>query len=252
MRHGHPLVKGFYGVEVKTLRFERVSLPTPMNRTILYAGFLTCLTAALASAQLGDGWKAVSPKRKIHLADENGLKTFDWSAAKSIGTGPALADYSYDAETDTETFRLLDKRSNRAEIRLRDNYTTGSRQFEAYVSFDQPLDDLSLMQIWGSTDGATQLMLRGFAAKGGEIRKSSSKVMAAGVHGKEIRVNVIHLQEDCGNKILVFIDGVKKLEIPDSEAISNYFKYGCYGTLKTGPVAVKWRKARYFAGGREP
>lgn len=216
---------------------------------------LFCMAALLSSisitqAQLGSGWVQYSPTKKIHLDNEDGLQIYSWTSSKSV-CSPVCADYSYASSTETETFRLLDNRSNRSEIRLQNEYSTGSRQFEGYVTFYSPLNDESLMQIFGSTDGATQLMIRGYAASGGSI-KGAGKTLATNVYGKEVRINVIHLQENVGNKIIIYINGVKKAEIADNESVTNYHKYGCYGSLTTDEAVVKWRRVRSFRDGTAP
>jgi hypothetical protein len=206
--------------------------------------------SSIAHAQLGSGWVQYSPVKKIHLDNEDGLQIYNWTSSKSV-CSPVCADYNYASSTETETFRLLDNRSNRSEIRLQNDYSTGSRQFEGYVTFYAPLNDESLMQIFGSTSGATQLMIRGYAADGGSIR-GAGQTLATNVYGKEVRINVIHLQENVGNKIIIYINGVKKAEIADNESVSNYHKYGNYGTLTTDEAVVKWRRVRNYRDGRAP
>jgi hypothetical protein len=125
--------------------------------------------------QLGSAWVPTSYTKKIHLDDEAGLQTFNWTSYESV-CSPSCADYSYDNSTDTETFRLLDGRTNRSEIRLQNEYSSGIRQFEGYVTFYAPLNDESLFQIFGSTDGATLCMMRGYSSNGG---KSMSWVASA-------------------------------------------------------------------------
>jgi len=208
---------------------------------------LTALSSSVAHAQLGSGWTRYSPTKKIHLDDTGGLKTFNWTASKSV-CSPACADYHYDSATDTETFRVLDNRSNRSEIRLKNEYSSGRRQFQGYVTFDAPLNDESLFQIFGSTSGATQLMLRGYAGSGGSIR-GGGKTLATNVYGVEQRVNVIHRQ---GQDIRIYINGSLKHQFTDDEAVTNYHKYGCYGTLRTGAATVRWRAARSFKDGQPP
>jgi hypothetical protein len=61
-------------------------------------------------------------------------------------------------------------------------------------------------------------MLRAYKANGGELGLNNAVVrgtprIAKSIFGKEVRVNVIHLQEDAGNKFIVYIDGVKKTRI---------------------------------------
>lgn len=41
-------------------------------------------------------------------------------------------------------------------------------------------------------------------------------------------------------------------EIEDNEPVSNYHKYGNYGTLRTDEAVVKWRHARFFRDGYAP
>lgn len=200
------------------------------------------------AAAVGSGWVAYSPTKKIHLDDENGLQTFNWTSYKSVGS-PICADYR--SESGTETFRIVNNKSNRSEIRLQNEYSTGSRQFEGYVTFDAPLNDESLMQIFGSTSGATQLMIRGYAADGGSIR-GAGQTLATNIYGKEVHINVIHLQEDKGNRIKIYVNGVKKADVADNEAVTNYMKYGNYGTLTTGTATVKWRDVKVYRDGTAP
>jgi hypothetical protein len=207
----------------------------------------TVVTAPSAWAQLGSGWVSHSPVKKIHLDDEAGLQIFDWTSYKSV-CSPVCADYRYDSGADTETFRLVDNRTNRSEIRLQDNYTGGSRQFQGYVTFSSPLDDESLMQVFGSTTGATQMMIRGYAASGGSLNGGGA-TLATNVYGVETRVNVIHMW---GNTIRIYINGSQKAAVTDGERVSNYHKYGCYGTLRTPTVSVRWRQARFFRDGGLP
>ena len=41
-------------------------------------------------------------------------------------------------------------------------------------------------------------------------------------------------------------NGSLKSSFADTESVTNYHKYGCYGTLNTGAVTVKWRAARFY------
>jgi hypothetical protein len=200
-----------------------------------------------ASGPLGSSWVQYSPEKKIHLDDQAGLQTFNWTSQQSV-CSPTCADYQYDSGTDTEIFRILDSRSNRSEIRLMNDYSTGTRQFQGYVTFDAPLNDESLFQVWGSTSGATQLMVRGYSANNGEIRGGGA-TLSSGCYGVERRVNVIHRQ---GQDIRTYINGSLKNVITDDEAVTNYHKYGCYGTLTTGAVTVRWRAARFYKDGQPP
>jgi hypothetical protein len=239
----------------------------PQFLAALALGAALGLTASPCEAQLGSGWVPYKPERKIHLVDfesssRKGMQIFDWKPKAEVGSPKPASSYVYDEKTDTETFTLFDKRANRSEIRLHHDYGTGSRQFEGYVTFFPPLNDESLFQVWGSDEGATQMMIRGFAANGGEIRIANAIVkgmprVATNCYNREIKVNVIHLQEDVGNKFIVYLDDNKVLEFVDGEHPKNnngknYHKYGCYGTLKTAGAVVKWRNVRHFMDGKAP
>jgi len=205
--------------------------------------------AATAHAQLGSGWSEQTFGRKIHLDNEAGLQIFDWTTYQSV-CSPVCADYRYDSGTDTHTFRLVDNRTNRSEIRVQNEYSTGRKQFEGYVTFFSPLDDESLMQVFGSTSGATQMMIRGYAESGGTLRTvGGGGTLETGVYGQERRINVIHVQ---GSYIRVYVNGSQKAQITDSESVNNYWKFGCYGTLRTNGAQVKWRRVRFYTDGQPP
>jgi len=234
-----------------------MKLNIPTNKALATLGlFSSLLLASSAQAQIGTGWTLYSPTKKIHLDGSAGLQTFNWSSYQSVDS-PISADYSYNSSTDTETFRIVDNRSNRSEIRLQNEYTTGRRQFQGYVTFSSPLNDESLMQIFGSTSGATLAMTRGYSASGGSITVTGtggtvwgSKTIATGCYGVELRVNVIHSQD---SYIQWYVNGTLKCQQADTEAgVANYHKYGCYGTLTTGTATVKWRAARSYMDGYPP
>jgi hypothetical protein len=215
---------------------------------VLCAVLLLTAAAPLSHAQLGSGWTQFSPTKKIHLDDEGGLQTFNWTSYKSVGSGSICADYS--SSGSTETFRILDNRSNRSEIRLQNEYSTGRRQFEGYVTFNSPLNDESLFQVFGSTSGATLCMMRGYSSSGGKLRVVGGiGDLETNCYGVEKRINVIH---DQNNYVRFYVNGVLKGEFQENEQVDNYWKYGCYGTLTTPAVSVKWRNVRCFRDGQPP
>ncbi len=198
--------------------------------------------ASSAVAQVGTGWTQRTYSRTIQLDKQTGSQSFPWATTTSATVdSPKSAEYRRSG--DIETFWIYDNRSNRAEIRMHMEYSTGQRQFQGYVTFSAPLDDESLMQVFGSTSGATQLMIRGYSASGGSLRGGGA-TLATNIYGKETRVNTVHVQ---GQYIRVYINGSQKVQITDNEAVDNYMKYGCYGTLRTGSVRVQWRAVRFYS-----
>src|SRR5829696_442267 len=127
---------------------QNTSIPRALFMTAILAAFVL---AGTAQAQIGSGWSQTSFVKKIHLDDENGLQTFSYTTDKSVGSGTPCARYHYLSSNDSEYFDLFDNRSNRAEIRLLNDYSTGSKQFQGYVRINAPLNDESLFQIFGST-----------------------------------------------------------------------------------------------------
>jgi hypothetical protein len=216
-----------------------------------------------AQAQLGSGWTQITTTKGLGLDGETSDPSgFSWARYVSNCSPTICADYASTASTQwgsgTETFRILDSRSNRSEVAVHNDHTSGSHQFEGYVTIYSPLEDESLFQIKFSPNshptGSTQIMLRGFQANGGEIRKGGSKVLASGVYGVEKRINVIHLEEDVGGKIMTYIGGVLVDSFTDTEiGYESAFKYGVYGTTNGNvPAVAKWRNVRVFRGGTAP
>ena len=115
-----------------------VGLPSLIRPAAGHSIGVSILLAVLSNStpaigQLGSGWVSATYTKKIHLDDESGLQTFNWSANKSV-CSPTCADYSYDSATDTETFLLLDGRTNRSEIRLQNEYSSGIRHCDHDIS----------------------------------------------------------------------------------------------------------------------
>lgn len=62
---------------------QKVSLLARNAAWLIIAGGFV----ATAQAQLGTGWTQATYTKKIHLDDENGLQTFNWSSYQSVGSG---------------------------------------------------------------------------------------------------------------------------------------------------------------------
>ena len=102
-------------------------------------------------------------------------------------------------------------------------------------------------------------MTRGYAASGGSITVTSTgggvtygdRTILTGCYGVEHRINIIHDQD---NYIRWYVNGVLKCEQLDTEVgVTNYHKYGCYGTTSGNvPAIVKWRAVRNFRDGFPP
>lgn len=245
-----------------------------MRKIYFLATFSWLQIMALSNvfAQLGSGWVQIeNPPVKVHLANPSeSLQTYDKAGYVERGDVNGLyASYTFDEATKTETFRLYGARSNRAEIRISENYGKVSRQLQGYLTISDPIFDQCNTQIWGSEDGATQMMLRGRSSNNGsfgvnQAYQSGSPTVMTNVYDKEVKVNIIHFQTPgtttSGDSIYVYLNDVLKFKFPDTETPTNtspvgtnYMKYGVYGTVPAGEtrlITVKWRDVKYFKDGQ--
>jgi hypothetical protein len=201
---------------------------------------LLAFVASTANAQIGGGWQQVRPGSNIHLDGSDGIETSPGNITNRRNEGA-----SFRKSGSVETFTVFDPISNRSERRLRNDYTSGRWQFQGEVRVSPPTDGQSVMQIFGGRTPATTQMIRAYRSGGGTLRKIPGSVtLASGIHGKWLRINVIH---DVGaNTVRTYVNGQLKAT-GDGEAPSKwYHKYGCYGTLRTGSAKVEWRNVKHF------
>lgn len=151
---------------------------------------------------------------------------------------------SYTNADGVETFSLLNKNSNRIEIRVENNYKSGQHQFEGDVRIFPPLDNECLMQIFGNTTHATLFMLRGWSDNGGSLKRYGDDVLATNIYSNWVHVNVI--DDRARHTTQVYINGTLKGQWTDTDSARNYFKYGCYGTMRTGHAEAQWKNVKFF------
>jgi hypothetical protein len=217
-------------------------MAVPASRSAMLITGLMCLGTGTISSQVGTGWNQYFPVKTIHMDDASGLHSFQWTPSHSVD----CADYSYDDSTGIETFRIIDSRSNRSEIRLQNNYTSGKRQFEGEVRTSPFTDGQSVMQVFGGATNATALQIRCHNDGNGTLKRYDGETFASGIYGVWTKVNVIHDAD--ANKVTVFINGVSRGTFNDRGNATHYFKYGCYGTLRTASAMTEWRNVRIFSG----
>lgn len=209
-------------------------------RATLFISILLAITSVVsANAQIGSGWKEVRYSEMLNPEIKDKLHAIRPVPPVYHGDG-----CSYSRADGIETFELFNKNSNRIEIRVYNDYKQGQQQFEGDVKIFAPLNDESLMQIFGNTTHATLFMLRGWSDNGGSLKRYGDATLATNVFNNWVHVNVIN---DRDNHITqVYINGMLKGEWKDTDSARNYFKYGCYGTMRTGRAAVQWKNVRFF------
>jgi len=192
-----------------------------------------------ASAQIGSGWREENYREMLNPEIKDKLYAIQPvpQIYHSIGCSYTNAD-------GVQTFSLLNKNSNRIEIRVYNDYKQGQHQFAGDVRIFPPLNDECLMQIFGNTTHATLFMLRGWSDNGGSLKHYGEDTLATNAFTDWVHVNVIN---DRDNHITqVYINGALKGQWADTDDSRNYFKYGCYGTMRTGHAEVQWKNVKFF------
>lgn len=194
--------------------------------------------AALVRGPVGSGWAEHNPDLKLQIQSRGKYANYPRSVTKATGPGG-----SYDRSGGVETFKLSNNGTNRVEVRVQDNYTSGQRQFEGELKVTAPTDDESAMQIFGNDGaGATTLMIRSFSKNGGTLR-GGGKDLVTNIYGKWVRINVTH--DATANKYSVYIDGSLKVTANGPNG-THYFKYGVYGTLHAPSAQHQWRNVHFY------
>src|SRR5262249_52453072 len=145
-------------------------------------------------------------------------------------TSQASVGGSYERAGGIETFKLFNHdASNRVEKQITEQYSSGMRQFVGDLMFTAPMDNESVMQIFGRVGGASMLMIRADSADGGTLQAWGvpHATLATGITGKWVHINVIH--DATANTVTIYINGTA-VGTWNSAPGTHYFKYGIYGT----------------------
>lgn len=192
----------------------------------------------VAFGPIGSGWREHNPSSNLQIQSRGEYTNYPRSVTHATGPGG-----SYDRAGGVETFRLVNNGTNRVEVRVQDNYTSGQRQFEGELKVGTPTNDESAMQIFGNDGaGATTLMIRSFSRNGGTLR-GGGKDLISNIYGKWVRINVTH--DATANRYSIYIDGALKVTANGPNG-THYFKYGVYGTLGTPSAQHQWRNVHFY------
>jgi hypothetical protein len=112
----------------------------------------------------------------------------------------------------------------RTEMRIDNNYKTGSHRFEADVYVPAGTSGVSIMQIFGGSNGhASSLQLR---VDDGNLMRYHSDTVKSNICDHWFHLNVLHDADT--HQIAIYIDGVLVLSTKDLGGSSHYFKCGVY------------------------
>jgi hypothetical protein len=167
------------------------------------------------------------------------------------------ARHSFDAATNTHTFWVMrgDKphepppnaTAARSELRMRNDYTSGTHQFEADVYVVAGTNDASVMQIFGGVTHATSIMFKAFPDNGGSVKRYDGPELVKGMaYDRWWHLNVIHEANPSGiGKIKVYADGQFIGTFDDRGNATHYFKCGVYGNAGARAES-RFRNIKYW------
>jgi hypothetical protein len=207
---------------------------------------LTCVLAMSARAQVGSSWTLQTFSERFEYETNDILNTIS-PPPSSFNDGWC----EYDNTSGVETFQLLNPNSNRAEIRPNDDYSSGSRQFQADVLISTPSADECIHQIFnGST--APFLLLREETNNNGSLKVAlhsggGASNLATNLYGTWFRLNSINDLNN-GNTYL-YVNGALVWQGANPGG-TFYTKYGCYGS-HTVNGKIQFKNVKQFSGGNE-
>src|ERR1051325_8015483 len=196
--------------------------PEKLLVTLALAGSL-----AAARGQVGSGWTSYSPGKHV----------------QTVGCG------TYSSSGGIETFKLTCSNNSgeqRAEQRVEDDFSSGTRQFEGFVKVTSlGGNGISLKQTFQANYGAFLMIA---IKSGGSLYDVHSGVtLASGVVGVSTRVNTV---TDVGaSKTYEYINGSLKNTLSGGST-PFYNKYGTYRLGSgNGPITAEWSGVKFWQGG---
>lgn len=227
---------------------KHTNIPRPLLTLVpsLLMLILSLLSPKQVQAQVGSGWTMATFSERFEYESNDILFT--------ISPPPSSFDNGlceYDNTAGEETFQLLDPKSNRAEIRANDDYSSGSRQFQADVLISTPSTDESIHQIFNGTT-APYLLLREETNNNGSLKVAlhsggGASNLATNLYGTWFRLNSINDMNN-GNTYL-YVNGVLVWSGANPGG-TFYTKYGCYGT-HTVLGKIQFKNVKFFSDGNE-
>jgi hypothetical protein len=217
-----------------------------MNKYQLIAAALLIGGTLAAHGQMGSGWTQQSYSERLEYHHTGG------PSLETISPAPAGFSDNYIAYTNvnnTRSFWFKNTDAGRVEIRVNNDYTSGTHQFEGYLTFYKPTsmvaayDHTTASQDFGAaTHAAWKLEVH--TNNNGQLEGEGTPILT-GVYGQTHRINIIHDMNTA--TILVFVDGSLLYNQADQGGTSHYTKFGMY---QGGAVTRDtWANVKYFTGG---
>ena len=212
---------------------------------------IACCFTLAARAQVGSGWTQQTFSERFEYETNDILNTIS----------PPPASFTdnflhYDNTGGIETFQLKTSASNRAEIRPNDDYSSGSRQFQATIMVaTNTTTGECIHQVFNGSTGP-YLLLRQNNLNSTSFTVTVGGTLPSGDHGGVIFTN------DYGtwfqlNSINSLVDGNTYIYYNGNLVWSGanpggtfYTKYGCYGTHDNAhPSNIQFTNVVLYSGG---
>jgi hypothetical protein len=219
---------------------------TPKIKSTCMFVFALLLWANVVSAQMGSGWTQQSYSERLEYHHTGGPEIETISPAPSSFSDAYI---SYANSGGVRSFAFKNTTAGRVEIRVNNDYTSGTHQFEGYLTFYKPSSQLSdyadtiVSQDFGAaTHAAWKLEVH--TDSNGSLVAEGPTIMT-GVYGQTHRINIIHNMNSA--TIQVFVDGSLLYNQADQGGTSHYTKFGMYGGHAV--THDTWKNVKYFTGG---
>ena len=195
-------------------------------------------TAPSACPALTAGWTAYEPDLSLQFEGGSSVGITSYTPAAMLSD----AHCTYTNSGGVELFKMTRNPSGgrqRCEMRVKNEYLTGSQMFEGDVRVTAG-NGTTVHQVFKF------LMLVAYPQDGGALHQHSQTFLASGVFGKWVHVNTAH--DTAAGKVDIYIDCVKKLTMPQGGPDTPAGWYHKYGVYNVGGAYAQseWRNIRYY------
>ena len=219
--------------------------------TITQALAIACCFTLAAHAQVGSGWTQVSFSERLEYETNDILNTIS----------PPPASFTdnflhYDNTGGVETFQLKTSASNRAEIRVNDDYSSGSREFQATIMVvSNTTTGECIHQVFNGSTGPYMLLRQNYLTAtnftvtvGGTLPSGDTGgVIFTNNYGTWFQLNTINSLVD-GNTYIYY--NQRLVWSGANPGGTFYTKYGSYGTHgNSNPAFIQFTNVVLYSGG---
>jgi len=195
-----------------------------------------------AAAQIGSGWVVYRPSEKFQYESND--------IGFSISPPPSYFNNGVCEFTRTnpvDRFQLLTHRSNRTEVRVNDDYSTGSHQFQADILIRPPTTGETIHQIFNGSAGPWILVKETSNYNGSVHMGANAASLITNVYNHWFRLNSINDMNT--GKVYFYVNG-KLVASGSNPGGSFYTKYGAYGTHDDAhPADILFSNVIFFTNG---